>query len=584
MRIAGLFRFPVKGFPAERIGAADLRRDQGILGDRAAAFSNGSSAVPDDRWQKYSAFTVLKNDTGLQGWRVSTDSDSSEGSDSGEDSAVTITLTAPDGESTTFRTADRGARTTSAEFLARRIPAQGPFPRALVVADQGMFDSRRAGISIINPATVAALDPALDPLRFRGNVLVDGLEPYAEFALIGKIVRLGEVRLAITQAIERCPATTVNPTTAEADVNVPRLLAASCGHLHCGVYGRILDSGVVREGDEIEIEGDAPADLVRRDRTPRYMTVVRSARCGEEIAEISLRDEQGWIGEFDEPGTNLRVHLDRDGLFWRTYTIIAVTGDVVSIAVRTQGRGSQVMSGLEIGDRILASGPHGTMTADRVFQGMTALVTAGIGVTPSLGLLRGTAGKAVSGVRLFHVDRGSRTAALWDRAVDRARAELRVPVDAHHHDTGELGRPRHADLVGWLRGCDSVMVCGPAGFTGAVLAAAVEAGVEHVHRETFASPGPDLGEAIARFAPAEVTLERSGSGFGWEPQQGTLLDSLEARGLPVASSCRGGSCGTCVLPLRAGEVAYPVEPSARVGADEVLVCSAVPAGPVSLGI
>ncbi len=578
MRIAGLFRFPVKGFPAERIVAADVRRGRGIIGDRAAALTNGSRDVPAGTWQTYSAFTVLKNDTGLQGWRVAAHS---EGGDS---SALTISLTAPSGESTTFRTDDRERRVASAEFLARHIPAQGPCPRELVVADQGMFDSRAAGISIINPASVAALDGALDPLRFRGNVLVDGLAPFEEFALIGKVVRLGGVRLAITEAIERCPATTVNPITAEVDVNVPQILSASCGHLHCGVYGRILESGVVRDGDAIEIEGDAAPELIPTRRTPRFMTVVGSAGFGDEIVEISLRDEQGWIGEFDEPGTNLRVHLDGDGLFWRTYTITDVTDDTVRIALRVQGRGSQLLSGLEVGDRILASGPHGTMTADRVFRGTTGLVTAGIGITPSLGLLRGAQPPATTRIKLLHVDRGARTAELWNRVLSRGHESLQTVAEARHHDTERLGRPDHGDLVAWLRGCDSVMVCGPTDFTAAVLAAAAEAGVEHIHRETFASPGAGVSAAISTCAPAEVTLERSGSRFVWEPQQGTLLEALESRGLPAASSCRGGSCGTCALPLLAGEIAYPVEPAARVSEDEVLACSAVPAGPISLGI
>lgn len=93
-----------------------------------------------------------------------------------------------------------------------------------------------------------------------------------------------------------------------------------------------------------------------------------------------------------------------------------------------------------------------------------------------------------------------------------------------------------------------------------------------------------MSEAIAQCSPAEVTLENSGTSFLWEPQQGTLLEALEARGLRADNSCRGGSCGTCAVSLAAGSVIYPVEPAARIAADEVLVCSAVPSGPISLGI
>lgn len=619
MRASRLFRFPVKGFPAEEIAEAVVDSGRGIRGDRVAAFTNGSLNVPADQWQRYSAFTVLKNYPDLQKWQVSTAPDSA------------ITLTAPAGGSTTFCPDDDESRAASAEFLSSHIPPQGSHPRGIVVAAQGMFDSRESGISLINPATVEALGATeegraalgsedLDPLRFRGNIFVEGLDPFAEFGLIGRIVRIGGVRLAISQAIERCPATTVNPVTTEVDVNVPRILASACGHLHCGVYGRILESGTITAGDEIVVEGEAPRDLVPTARTPRFLTVVSSRQICNDTVEISLRDELGWIRDFDEPGTNLRVHLELGAPFWRTYTITDVTDDVVSIAVRTQGKGSRAVASLPPGERVLASGPHGTMTADRVFGGTTALVTAGIGITPSLGLLRevarepmtvgaalGVGGDSAAGVgpgsadgaaaqetlgravpaaerlRLLHIDRDQRTACLWNRLVDRAEG-TGLPVEAEHRDTAVDGRPGHDDLVATLSGCDNVMVCGPADFTRAVLAAAEEAGVPGVHQETFASPHTGMSEAIADCEPAEVTLAESGTSFLWEPAQGTLLDALESRGVHAESSCRGGSCGTCSIALASGTVLYPVEPAARVPADHVLACSAVPAGPISLAL
>ena len=424
----------------------------------------------------------------------------------------------------------------------------------------------------------------LDPLRFRGNVLVEGLAPFEEFALIGSIVRLGGVRLVIRSSIERCPATTVNPVTKAVDVNVPRLLNSACGHLHCGVYGEILDTGDVAVGDEIVVEGRAPRELVKTARTPRFMTVVGKQQICNDIVEVSLRDDLGWIREFDEPGMNLRVHLELGAPFWRTYTITDVVDDIVRIAVRTQGRGSRAVAALEDGERILTSGPHGTMTASRVFGGTTALVTAGIGITPSLGLLRGEGHGELpetDRIKLFHIDRDHRTACLWNRLQDRATGG-RIPVEAHHRDTATAGRPSHRELVDWVAGCDNVMVCGPRDFTAAVLAASDEAGVPAVHQETFASPNTGMSETIAACPPAEVTLENSGTSFMWQPQEGTLLESLEARGFQSASSCRGGSCGTCAVSLTAGSVLYPIEPVAQVDTDEVLVCSAIPAGPISL--
>ncbi|MGL4543512.1 MAG: 2Fe-2S iron-sulfur cluster-binding protein, partial [Polymorphobacter sp.] len=45
----------------------------------------------------------------------------------------------------------------------------------------------------------------------------------------------------------------------------------------------------------------------------------------------------------------------------------------------------------------------------------------------------------------------------------------------------------------------------------------------------------------------------------------------------------GGSCGTCRTRIIEGAVAYATPPSASVGADEALICCAMPADKASGG-
>ena len=70
--------------------------------------------------------------------------------------------------------------------------------------DRGMTDSDFPSISILNRASLAALGERLGkPLameRFRGNVWLDGLEPFAEFDLVGRDLRLGEAEPAGARA------------------------------------------------------------------------------------------------------------------------------------------------------------------------------------------------------------------------------------------------------------------------------------------------------------------------------------------------------------------------------------------------
>ena len=74
-------------------------------------------------------------------------------------------------------------------------------------------------VSLINTATVAAMSrefgQELDPLRFRGNVYVDGLPAWAEFDFLGAGLTIGDIRFEVVKRIQRCAATDVNPRTAE---------------------------------------------------------------------------------------------------------------------------------------------------------------------------------------------------------------------------------------------------------------------------------------------------------------------------------------------------------------------------------
>jgi len=65
---------------------------------------------------------------------------------------------------------------------------------------------------------------------------------------------------------------------------------------------------------------------------------------------------------------------------------------------------------------------------------------------------------------------------------------------------------------------------------------------------------------------------------------GTVLQALEAAGYALPSSCRNGTCRTCLCRLAAGSVRYLVEwPGLSIEekrADYLLPCVAVPTGDI----
>ena len=142
-------------------------------------------------------------------------------------------------------------------FFRKFMPKElrGP-PKVLAAPDGFRFtDSRRGFVSIINLASVAAVENLtgrpVDPLRFRGNVYVEGWPAWREFDLVGKTISLGDARLQITKRIVRCAATNVEPQTGIRDLHIPETIMQAFGHMDCGIYAEVIAGGDIRPGDEL---------------------------------------------------------------------------------------------------------------------------------------------------------------------------------------------------------------------------------------------------------------------------------------------------------------------------------------------
>jgi hypothetical protein len=86
-------------------------------------------------------------------------------------------------------------------------------------------------------------------LRFRANIYLEGLEPWAETALVGETLSLGGARLEILKMTDRCAATGVEPGTGRRDMDLVQALRQNFGHIDCGVYARIVEGGPIAIGD-----------------------------------------------------------------------------------------------------------------------------------------------------------------------------------------------------------------------------------------------------------------------------------------------------------------------------------------------
>jgi uncharacterized protein YcbX len=120
-------------------------------------------------------------------------------------------------------------------------------------ANRGMTDSDFPSIAILNVASLRALGERLGvtlaPERFRGNIWLEGLAPWAEFDLVGREVRIGGATLRVREIITRCKATTVNPDTGLSDADTLGALRDGWGHQDFGVYAEVIAGGPVALGD-----------------------------------------------------------------------------------------------------------------------------------------------------------------------------------------------------------------------------------------------------------------------------------------------------------------------------------------------
>ena len=255
--VRGLFHYPVKGLSAQALAAVDLVAGEGFPLDRAFGFARAGSPFDpaNPRPLPKGNFVVLARDAGLARLRTRFDAEAGVLEIAGAEGAEVFDIRRPEGAAAAAR-----ALAAHLGYAAEETPAlasAGPhrFTDVSVVSEVLMN-----AVSLINLDSVAELSRRVgrevDPGRFRGNILVAGVAPFAELGWVGRELRIGEVRLRVVLRTKRCPATEVNLETGERDMDVPGLLRRHFGHSDMGVYCEVLSPGRISPGDALEETGE----------------------------------------------------------------------------------------------------------------------------------------------------------------------------------------------------------------------------------------------------------------------------------------------------------------------------------------
>jgi uncharacterized protein YcbX len=225
MKVAGLWRYPVKSMEGARLDACAVT-PAGIPGDRAWALVERATgkALSAKRWPKLMLCRARYAD------------------EPGDGAVGPALMTLPGGES--VRTDEPRAASLLSEYLGVDcVPALDPGRH---------FDDRP--LHLIADSTLRAfryrtfLD--FDVLRFRPNILiaVPG-DAVAERDWVGRRLRAGAVEIDIAKDTKRCVMTTLpQPGLTEARGILPAIAKEGAA---LGVYGAAVATGRLAVGDDV---------------------------------------------------------------------------------------------------------------------------------------------------------------------------------------------------------------------------------------------------------------------------------------------------------------------------------------------
>ncbi len=169
-----------------------------------------------------------------------------------------MTLSHPDLKTLTIDPENTADKAAFIQWVMPISPTDRALPAGLVQApNRSLTDTDYPSISLINlnsHATVADhVGRDISHLRWRGNIILHGLDAWAEFNWVGKRVRVGQAELEIREPITRCTATNANTSTGERDADILGTLNSQFGHQQMGIYGVVIKSGKIRQGDTVEL-------------------------------------------------------------------------------------------------------------------------------------------------------------------------------------------------------------------------------------------------------------------------------------------------------------------------------------------
>ena len=247
IQVAALWRHPIKSHGREALERVTLKQGRTMPWDRFWAVTHEATKFDLDApdWAHCRNFMIGARTPKLAGIWANLDESNRQ-----------ITLRHADLAEITFRPDVPEDVTRFIKWVTPLCSAERAGPTDIVVApDRGMTDSPFPSVSIMNIASHDAVQDALtSPIeteRWRGNIWLRGLEPWAEHDWLGQDIKIGAATLRIRERIKRCTVTNTNPTTGIRDTATLDALNSTFGHQDFGVYAEVIEGGEIACKDQV---------------------------------------------------------------------------------------------------------------------------------------------------------------------------------------------------------------------------------------------------------------------------------------------------------------------------------------------
>jgi uncharacterized protein YcbX len=251
---------PVKSVSFQTIENCKIKKDIGIVNDRIFAFAKDLDLEqaklfeksPDDRKGKWNKVLTLKNSPVLNKYNFIF-----------KDEKLTLTL--KDKEILTIDINQLEQR----EALSNKISElESSLKQPITLMKNHefpFFDTSISNkvdfvnsVSLINIQSIndfrEKIDRKVESSIFRGNICIDGIEPWKEREWIGKIIKINNVSFQVEKNIPRCVAINLKPQTDDNSFNLLQSLKKTYNHFEMGIYLTALDDGEINIENTIDLQ------------------------------------------------------------------------------------------------------------------------------------------------------------------------------------------------------------------------------------------------------------------------------------------------------------------------------------------